>query len=840
MHESGGILDLTILTFGLLFLAAMVSIATKRIKIPFTVALVVLGLVIGIAARLLHASHGLLGKAATALSDLELTADVVLFIFLPTLIFESAYNMDVRRLVRNLAPILTLAIPGLLISTAFIGTLMALLLKMDWLVAMLFGAMVSATDPVAVIAIFKEVGAPKRLLTLVEGESLFNDATAIVVFGVILSLIEVTSTTLPGVVGLFLYVFLGGTLVGIILGVLFSKIIEKVENNEVVEIVLTTVLAYGSFILAEHFLGVSGVMSTVAAGLTVGSFGRTKISASVLELMHSFWKTLAYVANAMIFLLVGLFLPSTVEGLGFGRLAFPVALAIVAVLLSRALVVFGLVPMLSWWKMTEEIDRRHQAVIYWGGLRGAIALALALSLMGSTALGEGRPEFLLALTASVVLFTLLVNATTIRRVVQLTGLDRETPAERFLKAGSMLEVEQGVANDLEALRGEGSLLPRVLDRLFRSHERRKAELRSTLERDTSLTPEQALTVHRIQCLGMEKKAYLRLHSEGNLSEPATRDLVHEAEVRGDQIRQGRPIYTPYRPVAGRGRWLVPFLRSMPGLRPLAQRLQIRRVAHLYEMARGRFLASGEVLGELERLRSSGALDEESHVQLAKRYRLRRTEAEQEMDEVTEQFPEFVSKVQEMVGTRIMLNTEREGYDRLYEQGIITEEIHGRLEVDLEHRMASLRRRPVQALDLEPRALLAGVPLFAGLSEEGLDTIASCLQSRSCTKGETLFKEGQPGDRMYLIGRGVVKVWRGEDANRVPVATMTSGSFVGEMALLHPAPRTATAQTATVASLLELKKSDLDQVIERFPQVGEALEKAYQERLAALSGTSPEG
>jgi CPA1 family monovalent cation:H+ antiporter len=758
----------------------------------------------------------------------------VLFLFLPTLIFESAYNLDVRKLLQNLAPILALAIPGLLVSTVLIGAIMTFGWGMAWLVALLLGAMISATDPVAVIAIFKDVGAPKRLLTLVEGESLFNDATAIVVFGLILSLMHGAAASVPMVLVRFLYVFVGGSVVGVLLGMLFAKVIEKVENDQVVEITLTTVLAYLSFIVAEHWLHVSGVMSTVGAGLCMGSYGRTKISPQVREFMHSFWHYMAFVANAIIFLLVGLYLPHTVAGIGMGKLVLPLMLAIGAALLARALVVFGGMPILGKLRM-GQIDRPYQAVIFWGGLRGAIALALALSLLDVDFLAEGQADFLLALTAGVVLFTLLVNATTIRKVVQATGLDRETEAERFVKVGSMLDVQHEVARDLEGLRAEAILLPRVLDGLIKANREREKELRGTLVSEADLSSEEILTVHRLQCVAVEKNHYLRLQSEGNLSEPATRDLMHEADVRADQIRRGRPILVPFREAKDKSRFLAPLLRSVPFLRPLAQRLQIRRVAHLYEMARGRFLADAEVLAELDRQRGAGAIDNESLQALEKRYLQRRAEAEEAMDEVTEQFPEFVVNVQEIVGARIALNTEREGYDRLFEQGLMNDEIHGRLAVDLDQRLRTLRSRPVKALSLDPRALLANVPLFASLSEEELDSFAACLAPRSCLKGEVLFREGQQGDRMFLIGRGVVKVWRGEEDKRQLIGTLTAGSFVGEMALLHPAPRVATAQTATVASLMELKKVDLDKVLERFPQVRETLEKAYQERLADLSG-----
>ncbi len=281
----------------LLFVASLVAIVCKRIKFPFTILLVIIGLALGWGARAIPLLHPLL--------LFTLSPEVVLFVFLPVLIFESALNLNVRALIKNLPPILTLAIPGLLISTATVGTLMHFALALPWGISLLFRTLISATDPVAVISLFREMGAPKRLTLLVEGESLFNDGTALVLFKLILGVVLAghfsAATVTDGIITFFI-VFMGGVAVGTFLGLLFSKIIEIVDNDRLVEVTLTTILAHTAFLTAEHFLHVSGVMATVAAGLVLGSYGKTKISPPVHKHMETFWEYFAFVCNSLIFL----------------------------------------------------------------------------------------------------------------------------------------------------------------------------------------------------------------------------------------------------------------------------------------------------------------------------------------------------------------------------------------------------------------------------------------------------------------------------------------------------------------------------------------------------------
>ncbi|MCB1828505.1 MAG: cation:proton antiporter, partial [Coxiellaceae bacterium] len=343
-----------------------------------------------------------------------------------------AFSLNPRQLRRNLSPILALAIPGLLLSTGLIGLIVYWLTPIDLAAALLLGAILSATDPIAVIALFKTLGAPKRLTVLVEGESLFNDATSIVtaklLFTVVIAGVLTTHDITHGVIDFF-FEFFGGVLVGWIIALAIGFILGLVESDPEIEISLTTILAYATFLVAQNMFHVSGVMATVAAGLTLSGWGRAKISPSVHSYMEYFWQFLAYIANALIFLLVGLSvnMQSVFDSLGI------LFVVIIAMFVSRAVITYGLIPILGRFPGAIPISKEYQTAIFWGGLRGAIALAIVLSLQDFP-----YKELFTALVTGAVLFTLLVNGLTMERLMKWLRLDIPPLSDRLAREEGQL------------------------------------------------------------------------------------------------------------------------------------------------------------------------------------------------------------------------------------------------------------------------------------------------------------------------------------------------------------------------------------------------------------------
>ena len=294
------------------------------------------------------------------------------------------------------------------------------LIGLPLLIALLFGSIISATDPISVLAIFKDLRVDKRLSLIMEGESLLNDGTAVVLFGILFGAVVAEKLSVPKSVEQYVLAVVGGAILGSTLGYLASRMTETADDPQV-EITLTTILAYGSYLFAYH-LHLSGVIATASAGLMLGNVGSKEgISPRARIAMQSFWEHISFVMNSLVFLLIGL----EIHVRELLQNWTSVLLAIGAVLLARILSVYLLVPLSN--RFAEKIPFRWQHVAVWGGLRGALALALALSLNSAFPYREQ----ILNLTFGVVIFSILVQGLTIKPLVKLLRLangDDATPA----------------------------------------------------------------------------------------------------------------------------------------------------------------------------------------------------------------------------------------------------------------------------------------------------------------------------------------------------------------------------------------------------------------------------
>lgn len=506
----------------LLLIVSIVALAVRRLRIPYTVALVVVGLLITFQQPL----------------EIELTPELILSLFIPPLVFEAAFHLEFKSLRENWLPIIVLAIPGVLLTTVIVGLVVSWGVGISRPAALVFGALIAATDPVAVVSLFKALGAPKRLATLVESESLFNDGTAIVVFKLLLAVALSSAVGMQGDASSsfdllsaavdFLRVSAGGLLVGICLGWIIAQIIARVDDY-LIETMLTTVLAFGAYLVAERF-HVSGVLAVVAAGIVTGNIGLKGMSPTTRIVLFNFWEFLAFVANSLVFLLIGL----DVNLREIGSTLVPITIALAAVLLSRAVVVYGLTA------LTNLISRNkvpfaYRHVLYWGGLRGAISLALALSLP----LALAERELLRVMTFGVVLFTLLAQGTTMQFLMKRLGLgvapepelEYERRHGRLLGAQAALRrVEEMHANSMLSLSTFEKIEPKL-----------REQVAAALRSQTSLLQEhpnlQAEEVEdaELESLRAKRAALSTMLSNGMISEQAYDELIEEVDTAISQI-----------------------------------------------------------------------------------------------------------------------------------------------------------------------------------------------------------------------------------------------------------------------------------------------------------------
>ena len=505
----------------LLAIAALVAILVRRVRVPYTVALVLVGL----------------GLALFADFRVEISSDLILGVLVPPLVFEATMHLPWRRLRADLPSILSLAVIGTLVGTFLVGAIVRAFVDVPWAAALAFGALISATDPVAVIALFRTLGVSSRLTTLVEGESLFNDGTAIVIFTVAASAATGTDFEVGDAAWEFVKVSFGGLAVGLVLGYVVSNVVLRNLDDHLIETAVTVALAFGSFLAAEEMgaivgvdgLHLSGILSVVAAGLMVGNIGLQNTSPPTRLTLENFWEFLSFVVNSFVFLLIGLEI-----AIGDLRDNLGVILAAVAaILLSRAVIVYGTMAVHNRIEATSFVPAGFQHTLYWGGLRGAVSLALALTL--SEHFDEPTTEVLQVMTFGVVLFTLLVQGTTIKVLIARLGLSHHSTAvsDQQLQQAKIYSKRAG-RRELDRLHEEGLVVQEVwapLDELYGEELAvDRAALGRHLEAQPGLETEMFLQV-RADALAAERSAVFDAARHGLISTEIAEESARELAYR---------------------------------------------------------------------------------------------------------------------------------------------------------------------------------------------------------------------------------------------------------------------------------------------------------------------
>jgi CPA1 family monovalent cation:H+ antiporter len=518
MNSTTSIVELILF---LLIAASGTALLCNRLRIPYTIALVFAGFAIDIFRPQIQDIFSSVGFAAGSNFEI-LTPEIIFTLFLPGLLFESSLHIDIRQLRQDFLRIALLAVLGVSLAAFITGYAVHWAIGLPLMSALVFGVLISATDPISVVALFRELGVSNRLTLLVEGESLMNDGTAVVLFKILVGA-ALTGVIHPAAgLGEFLLVVFGGLAVGLVIGYGASKLISRVDDARI-EITLTTLVAYGSYLAAEH-MHVSGVIATVSAGLVVSALGvKEGMSAKTRVALFGFWEYLAFVINSMVFLLIGVsvhisdLLSSTTS----------IAIATAAMILGRLITVYTLTPITN--RFTVPIPSSWNHILFWGGLHGSVSIALALGLPTNL---EGRAE-ILNLTFGAVAFSIIGQGLTMQPLVRFLGLQPQSNLEYERLKAEKISIS-AARQELDVLRREHILSPPVYAAIEEELNTRAQDVTQRISASQAEDPDFAKEEHRIAQLRLalaEKSKLSKAVGDGLVSEAAAAPFLNDADER---------------------------------------------------------------------------------------------------------------------------------------------------------------------------------------------------------------------------------------------------------------------------------------------------------------------
>ncbi len=796
----------------LLLAAALVQPLAQALRLPPSVLLAAVGS--GLGSLAWFGLHGGLAPAAElteAMNSLSLRSATFLIGFLPPLLFQAALTIDVRRMLDDAAPILLLAVVAVLVAATVVGVSLSWLSGMPLVACLLLGSIIATTDPAAVIAIFRDIGAPARLTRLVEGECLLNDAAAIALFTVLLAMLTGQGPVEAGEgVVHFFVTFLGGMAFGALLGRLLMLLVPLLRGIAAAEFTLTLSAPWLAFIIGEHNLHVSGVVAVVACGLTFAAMGPGRFSPGNWHQLKEIWEQVAAIAGSLVFILAALLVPPLVADLTWSEAGLVLAV-VAAALIARALVLFGMFPLLTAVRLAERVSRSHRMVILWGGLRGAVTLALALSVTENRLMDPELKRFVAVMATGFVLFTLFVNGITLRPVMRLLRLDRLSPVNQALRdqvlALALAEVRDGVTGTGRAY-GIG---PGVVTAVAGEYDQRAQPAAGTLSDKDSLNLALMALAHR------ERELILHHHGQRTVPIPVVERMLRDAGRLFDGARtEGRHGYARAARRAlrfSRTFRLAHWLHRRAGLdRPLAARLETRSatlLVHRLVLAELRDFASRRLQPLL------GARVAEVATEVLE---TRQSAVQSGLDALRLQYPDYAEALERRFLQQHALDQERRQYDALRDEGVIGDDLH-------EHLRRSVKARsraddlPRLDLGLDTRSLMRTVPLFAELDDARLDRVATLLRPRFAVPDERIVRKGDRGDGMYFLSSGAAEVQLAQQT-----VYLGRGDFFGEMALLTRQPRSADVKALTYCQLLFLPEDEFRNFLAADPDLRDHMDR----------------
>jgi len=796
--------DITVLAgllAGLLLVIAIAEPVASFVKLPFAIVLTAIGALIGIGVEALGA--GRLGfdpgwELRRAL-DIDIPSELFLTIFLPILIFQVAISLDVRRMLEDWLPILVMAVLAVILATLAVGTFLGPASGLGIFACLLIGAIVSTTDPSAVIDLFRSISAPPRLVRLIQGESLLNDATAIALFSFFLALVT-TPEADPDLLGVAIDVpltMLGGGVIGWVVIRSMIPVLSSMVGFSAAQVTFTLLFPFAAFHAAEA-LSFSGVTAVFTAGLCLNLSGQARLLPAARVAIHDAWGLIAHWAGGLIFVMTALLIPQLLEDATLIDAGL-VMLTLAATLLARACILWVVIPILSETRLFPPIGDAFRIAILWGGLRGAVTLALALSVIEAPLVAEEVKRSVGILATGFVLSVFILQGLTLRPLISALGLDRLTPIDEALSRQVVALARQDVREAVSA-----EIRDRGIDHEIVRSEAKKlgAETQDAvreIEAAEKVLDSERVTLGLIALAERERDIVLEGARDGRIGPELQGRLAIIAERIFEMTRSGgRSGYRiATKRALGAGRrldiaaWLHSHLRiSRPLATVTAERIEV-------------LIAQRAILAELhefvdKRIRRihGKRVTDLLHEILSKR----EARVVALLDGLHLQFPDYASRIESRWIRGMAWRLEEQQYAALHADNLIPEELYKELVSRIARNRRAERRRPRLDMGAQKDVLLRQLDILRDADRKSISRLARTLHVRHVEPDEILRrKEDGPG-QIWLIGSGAVEArGRGEPVRLGP------GDFFGHIAHLTKGNRSVEVRALTHGTLFGLSE-----------------------------------
>ncbi len=796
-------MDIITLVAGLAALFILIGISeplSERLRLPFTVSLAIVGAVLGaVALYLLTSEYGnTLNPMVLRLLEQPIRANVFLYVMLPTLLFQVALMVNARRMLDDWVPILVMAVLAVVVATVAIGFALKPFTSLSLVACLLIGAIVSTTDPSAVVSIFRNIAAPQRLTRIVEGESLLNDAAAIALFGFFLTfvMLGVPDPTLQEVLVAFPWLIAGGVVIGWVAARVGVAVMALIPAFPRAQVSISVALPYLAYIGAEQLAGASGVIAVVVAGLTLNLMGPGRLTPASWNYLREVWDVLAYWAGALIFILAALLIPRLLVDVRINDVVL-VGVIVLAAFAARAFMLFGVLPVLTLLKLSPRVEPTYRVAILWGGLRGAITLALALAVTESALVPPAIKREVGILATGFTLFTLLVQGTTLRWIIAKLGLDRLAPLDLALSnqviAVALQNVREDVAETVRDFR-----LPKDVIRSEAKKFGERLDIAVDLAENAQAIPDRdRITLGLVALAGRERDLIIENFRQQVFSARLVEQMLSDVDRLIERTRQGgRNEYRAAgRQALGFGAWYrvsvwlhnrVRF--SLPLETMTADRFEILLNQRLILGQLHEFLHS-----KIRRIHGRRVAD-----LLHELLRRREEESENALEGLRLQYPGYAEQMERRFIRRTTLRLEEREYETLFDDGLISRELYNTLRNRAATERGRLEKRPHLDLALQKDAFVRNFPLFQGMTDDQRRSLARTLTTRYVEPGTILIRKGEVARAVFFIASGAVEVERAGHKTR-----LGRGEVFGHVGMLTKEPTRAMVQAISHSTLLAL-------------------------------------